>query len=137
MSGNKVREVFIGALAVLSVFVAQAARACEMPEGFHEYGTFGKKTVYLYHFPMFGSIHAYQVLIEADLSVAGKNVNDVFFSTKAANPNTLFVTSPAKVSDGSPDYWVLPDYTKKGAVFNARLHYRVAGVAGKDEILFD
>ena len=105
-----------------------------MPEGFHEYGTFGKKTVYLYHFPMFGSIHAYQVLVEADLSVGGKKVNDVFFAAKKANPEVTFVTSPAKVTDGSPDYWVLPDYSKPGAVFNARIHYRISG---KDVNLFD
>jgi hypothetical protein len=51
------------ALFLLLVPRAQAQACPDMPEGFHEWGAFGERSVYLYHFPMFGSIHSYQVLV--------------------------------------------------------------------------
>ena len=36
----------------------------QVPAGFHEFELFGNETLYLSHYPMFGSIHSYQVLLE-------------------------------------------------------------------------
>ncbi|MGZ3687646.1 MAG: hypothetical protein ACXWP5_00490 [Bdellovibrionota bacterium] len=113
------------------------AHSCEgMPEGFHEWAAFGHKTVYLYHFPMFGSIHSYQVLVSAELKVEGKSADDQFFALQKANPQAALVISPAKAGDGEPDYWVLPEYSHVGASFLAKLHFHDEA-SKKDVVLLD
>ena len=38
--------------------------------GYHEFEMFGTQSIYLSNYPMFGSIHAYQVLLEVTLKSA-------------------------------------------------------------------
>ena len=44
-----------------------------VPVGFHEFEMFGDSSVFLSHYPMFGSIHAYQVLLEVKLTGDGND----------------------------------------------------------------
>src|SRR5438128_190322 len=39
-----------------------------VPVGFHEFELVGERSIYLSHYPMFGSIHSYQVIFEASFS---------------------------------------------------------------------
>ena len=104
--------------------VTPQEHGCNMPEGFHEWGVFGEKTVYLTHYPMFGSIHSYQIVVEATFSENGKEADSLFFAAFKNNPKASFSISPSKSHDGSADYWILPEYAKAGAKFNARLHFQ-------------
>ncbi len=119
----------------LSNWASASPHSCaDMPEGFHEWGTFGEKTVYLYHFPMFGSVHSYQILMKAEVLKDGKKIDQQVFDFKKSHPGTVVVTSPSK-DDGEADYWSLPDYSRVGVEFQARIHYRDA--AKKDTTLVD
>ena len=113
----------------LSPFV----HACDIPEGFHEFVTFGDKSVFLSHYPMFGSIHSYQVVLKADFFIKDRNVNSEFIAIRNANPSAEFETSPVR-KKGENAYGVLPDYAKVGSTFEARIHYEAA--PGKDVSAF-
>jgi len=122
--------------AILAIFAFSISTviACDMPEGFHEFETFGENNIYLSHYPMFGSIHSYQIVLKADFMQGSTNVNSQFLSFRKNNPNISFSTSPIR-SDGSEQYAVLPDYAVVGATFVAHVHY-AAGKKQTDTDLF-
>ena len=116
-------KIFLSLILLFTGFAtASSTRACDMPEGFHEFVTFGEKSVFLSHYPMFGSIHSYQILLKVELSQNGQNINESFLALRKSKANAIFSTSPVR-SDGEEAYAVLPNYAKGGAHFVARIHY--------------
>src|SRR5713226_1431277 len=116
---------FFVCLAVISFGVAYAQSSQQndrVPAGYHEFEMFGEKSIYLSHYPMFGSIHSYQVILEVNLkSVDGSNPKELYLSNKQKNPKARYSVSP-ETSDGKPNYWVLPEVIKKGNSFRANIH---------------
>ncbi len=113
-------------LALISFSVAYAQgsqRNDRVPVGFHEFEMFGEKSIYLSHYPMFGSIHSYQVILEVNLkSTDGSNPKELYLKHKQLFPEARYSVSPEKTSDGEPDYFVLPEVIKKGNSFRANIH---------------
>ncbi len=99
-----------------------------VPAGFHEFEMFGDTSVFLSHYPMFGSIHAYQVLLEVRLSGQGNDPRQRYLDHKKKNPSARYSLSPETPSGGN-DYWVLPEVVKKGGTFRANIHW--ANTAGR------
>jgi hypothetical protein len=116
---------FFVSLAVISFWVPYAQSSQQndrVPVGFHEFEMFGEKSIYLSHYPMFGSIHSYQVILEVSLkSTDGTNPKELYLSNKQKNPKARYSVSP-ETSDGQPDYWVLPEVIKEGNSFRANIH---------------
>ena len=89
----------------------------KVPVGFHEFEIFGDKAIYLSHYPMFGSIHSYQVLVEVTLKSSGTDdPKQLYLAHKQKNPDARYSVSPAN-SSGEPDYWVLPEVIQVGNRF--------------------
>jgi hypothetical protein len=118
-------------LALISFWVAYAQGPQQndrVPVGFHEFEMFGEKSIYLSHYPMFGSIHSYQVILEVNLkSSDGSNLKELYLNHKHKNPKASYSVSP-ETSAGDPEYWVLPEVIKKGNSFRANIH-----LAGKTD----
>src|SRR5204862_8262713 len=86
----------------------------QVPAGFHEFELFGNETLYLSHYPMFGSIHSYQVLLEVTLrGAAGTDVKKDYLALRKTNPAASYSVSPEKPG-GSDHYWILPEMVKAG-----------------------
>jgi len=116
---------FFVSLALISFWVAYAQGPQQndrVPVGFHEFEMFGEKSIYLSHYPMFGSIHSYQVILEVNLkSTNGTNPRELYLTNKQKNPKARYSLSP-ETPDGKSDYWVLPEVIKKGNSFRANIH---------------
>ena len=69
---------------------AAADKNLRVPVGFHEFEMFGDSAIYLSHYPMFGSIHAYQVLLEVKLTGDGNDPRQLYLSHKQKNPLTRY-----------------------------------------------
>ena len=96
----------------------------QVPAGFHEFELFGNETLYLSHYPMFGSIHSYQVLLEVTVrGAAGSNVKMDYLALRKSNPSASFSASP-ETADAADHYWVLPEMVKAGKSFQANLHWQ-------------
>jgi hypothetical protein len=96
----------------------------QVPAGFHEFELFGNETLYLSHYPMFGSIHSYQVLLEVTVrGTAGSDVKKDYLALRKSNPSASYSVSP-ETSGGSDHYWVLPEMVKAGKSFQANLHWQ-------------
>jgi hypothetical protein len=93
-----------------------------VPVGFHEFEMFGDTSVYLSHYPMFGSIHAYQVLLEVKLTGDKNDPRQLYLDHKRMNPAARYSLSP-ETSSGADDYWVLPEMIKGGKTFRANIHW--------------
>ena len=63
-----------------------ASRNDRVPVGFHEFEMFGDTSVFLSHYAMFGSIHAYQVLLEVKLTGHGNDPMRLYLDHKKKNP---------------------------------------------------
>jgi len=116
---------FLGfALISFSVAYAQGSqRNDRVPVGYHEFEMFGEKSIYLSHYPMFGSIHSYQVILEVSLTSSdGRNLKELYLNNKRKHPKASYSVSP-ETSDGEPDYWVLPEVIKKDNSFRANIHF--------------
>jgi len=84
---------------------------------------FGDKSIYLSHYPMFGSIHSYQSLVEVVLKSAGADdPKQLYLAHKQKNPTARYSVSPEN-SLGEPDYWVLPEVIQDGKSFRANIHW--------------
>ena len=119
--------VFVGWRGIVAQEpVTPADRNLQVPVGFHEFEMFGDTAVYLSHYPMFGSIHAYQVLLEVKLSGNGNDPRQLYLSHKQKNPETRYSLSPETV-EGDMHYWVMPDVIKKGKTFRANIHWQKTG----------
>ena len=130
MTYTKLAATVLG--LVLSCFRMTSGQALPMtmapndqvPAGFHEFELFGNETLYLSHYPMFGSIHSYQVLLEVTVrGAAGSDVKKDYPSIRKGNPSASFSVSPEKPG-GSDHYWVLPEMVKPGTSFQANLHWQ-------------
>lgn len=96
----------------------------QVPAGFHEFELFGNETLYLSHYPMFGSIHSYQILLEVTVrGAAGSDVKKDYLALRKSNPSASYSVSP-ETSAGSDHYWVLPETVKTGKSFQANLHWQ-------------
>jgi hypothetical protein len=93
-----------------------------VPVGFHEFELFGDTSVYLSHYPMFGSIHAYQVLLEVSLAGDGNDPKQLYLTHKQKHPTARYSLSP-ETADGQNHYWVLPEMIKKDQTFRANIHW--------------
>ena len=117
---------FLLSLAGVSFLAADAQSSPQndrVPAGYHEFEMFGGKSIYLSHYPMFGSIHSYQVILEVNLkSKDGVNPKELYLSNKQKNPRARYSVSP-ETPDGKPDYFVLPEVIKKGNSFRANIHF--------------
>ncbi|MGZ8362704.1 MAG: hypothetical protein ACXW3D_02485 [Caulobacteraceae bacterium] len=101
--------------------------ASDMPAAYHEFQVFGDKATYLSHYPMFASIHAYQVVAEAKLPPEARQALTAF---RAAHPGIGVSISPSIKSEAAVpqrDDWVLPAEIKPGRVFNADMHWVAEG----------
>ena len=88
-------------------------------EGTHNMLVVGEQTVYLSHLPMFqgfldqkqkafGSLHRYQVIVEATFSDASGDLTSVYTDDRKSHPSEKMYTI-------NPDFFVLPDLDPKGA----------------------
>ena len=96
------------------------------PAAFHEFAMFGRRRLYLSHYPMFHAVHAYQAIAEARLSRGGRDWTGAVLAELARHPKRLYTLSPAK--PGSPfnrrrDDWRLPGTFRRGKTFNADVHW--------------
>ena len=96
------------------------------PAAFHEFAMFGRKRLYLSHYPMFHAVHAYQALAEARLSLGGRDWTGALLDELARHPDRLYTLSPSKPR--SPitrrrDDWRLPDTFRARSTFNADVHW--------------
>lgn len=97
-----------------------------MPAAYHEFRVVGDGPVYLFHYPMFASIHAYQVIVEAKLGGA----ETALAAFRKTNPGVVVTVSPATRTEAAVperDDWVLPVEIKPGRTFNADLHWSPPG----------
>src|SRR5713226_7590564 len=89
---------FFVCLAVISFGVAYAQSSQQndrVPVGFHEFEMFGEKSIYLSHYPMFGSIHSYQVILEVNLkSTEGIDPKTIYLNHKKQFPKARYSLSP-------------------------------------------
>jgi hypothetical protein len=115
-------KIIVFLFALLSFAASTPVHACDMPQGFHEFETFGENSVYLHHYPMFGSVHSYQILLKVELLQDGKDVTREFLTLRKNKGGISFSTSPVR-STGDEAYAVLTDYAKPGVKFQARIHY--------------
>jgi hypothetical protein len=116
--------VVLGARTVVAQNPGRAVdKNLRVPVGFHEFEMFGDSSVYLSHYPMFGSIHAYQVLLEVTLTGEGNDPRQLYLSHKQKNPLTRYSLSP-ETPDGQMHYWVMPDVIKPGQKFRANIHWQ-------------
>ena len=93
-----------------------------VPVGYREFEMFGADSVYPSHYPMFGSIHAYQVLLEVKLTSSdGRDPRQLYLADKLAHPAHRYSLSP-ETSTGDPAYWVLPEVAQVGQSFRANIH---------------
>jgi hypothetical protein len=117
--------VFVNVLGITNAAGASQPESCAaVPVGFHEFEMFGEKSIYLSHYPMFGSIHAYQVLMEVELkSTAAEDPKQLYLAHKKKNPNARYSVSPENSSE-EPDYWVLPEVIQAGKSFRANIHWQ-------------
>jgi len=93
-----------------------------VPAGFHEFEMFGDTSVFLSHYPEFGSIHSYQLLLEVKLSGDGNDPRELYLDHKKKNPEARYTVSP-ETPNGENNYFVLPEMIKKGQKFRANIHY--------------
>src|SRR5262245_24773852 len=93
-----------------------------VPAGFHEFEMFGDTSVFLSHYPEFGSIHSYQLLLEVRLSADGNDPRQLYLDHKKKNPDARYTVSPEN-AEGKNHYFVLPDMIKKGQKFRANIHW--------------
>ena len=96
------------------------------PAAYHEFGMFGESRVYLSHYPMYHSIHAYQVILETKLLKGGRDWSPALRRDQKAHADRSYTLSPSR--KGSPVTrrradWSLPSYMKKGRAFNADVHW--------------
>jgi len=108
-----------------------------MPVGYHEFEMFGGDAVYISHYAMFSSLHAYQALARVTLAAPDHDAEARFLAHLAGHPGLHYTLSPyrATAAPHTPkdqDDWVLPDMMQEGRTFNADIHYRENG---KDVIL--
>ena len=120
--------MWLGVSSIGGVALAQApdpkmSNNERVPVGFHEFEMFGDTSVYLSHYPMFGSIHAYQVLLEVKLSGQGNDPRQLYLNHKQKNPAARYSLSP-ETADGGMHYWVMPEMIKKGKTFRANIHWQ-------------
>lgn len=126
-------RVFL-ALFILGSNLAAPALAADcggMPVGFHEFAIFGGgKHVFISHYPMFSSIHAYQVLLEVELSGDDHDAARKFLDHQAAHPELRYTFSPYRKTVPAADRvkdqddWVLPEKSRVGSSINGDIHYR-------------
>jgi hypothetical protein len=105
-------QTAVGALAAARVAFPfdAAAQAGEDPANTHNMLVVGEQTAFLSHLPMFDGLdkaktafrspHRYQLILEAAFSSQGKDVTDVYFKDRRANPGTRIYTL-------SPDEFVI------------------------------
>ena len=63
------------------------------PAAYHEFGMFGASSVFLSHYPMYHSIHAYQVILEAVLKPAEMAL---FTADRAKTKERLYTIEPER-----------------------------------------
>jgi hypothetical protein len=105
-----------------------------MPVGYHEFRFFGGDgRYYLSHFPMFSSIHAFQYVVEVELSgeakqaVAKDEREDVARKHRyQLSPYRKGSVSSVRAED--EEDWVLPDTLQSGKAINGDIFY----LEGKD-----
>ena len=96
------------------------------PAAFHEFAMFGRKRLYLSHYPMFHAVHAYQAIAEARLSRGGRDWTGAVLDELARHPNRLYTLSPSKRGSKFTrrrDDWRLPSTFRGGKTFNADVHW--------------
>jgi hypothetical protein len=71
--------------------MGDAAEAEDEPAG-HGMAMLGRKTVFLSHLPMFDSPHDYQVILEAQLTRAGADPQQVYFDDRQKHPDEPLYT---------------------------------------------
>ena len=126
-------RVFL-ALFILPFLLAVPASAADcgtMPVGFHEFAIFGGgKHIFISHYPMFSSVHAYQVLLEVELSGEDHDAARKFLDHQAAHPELRYTFSPYRKTVPAADRikdqddWVLPEKSRVGSSINGDIHYR-------------
>jgi len=125
--------VSLGIFLMLSLTNSRASACGSMPVGFHEFALFGTHSLFLSHYPMFSSIHAYQVIVEVGLKSDDHDVEARYLDHQAAHPSVHYTFSPyRKVTPATDrakdqDDWVLPDMMKVGNTFNGDIHYSEKG----------
>jgi hypothetical protein len=93
-----------------------------VPAGFHEFEMFGDTSVFLSHYPEFGSIHSYQLLLEVRLSGDGNDPRQLYLNDKKKHPEAHYTVSP-ETPNRKNDYFVLPEKIKEGQKFRANIHW--------------
>ena len=73
----------------------------------HNMALVGDRHVFLSHLPMFMAPHDAQVLLDAAFTKGGKNIDDIYFADRAANPTVRFYTV-------QPELFVLRELFQSG-----------------------
>ncbi len=120
-------DIWLGVCVISSVVIlaqdpSKGSSNERVPAGFHEFEMFGDTSVFLSHYPMFGSIHSYQLLLEVRLSGNGNDPRQLYLDHKKKNPAARYTVSP-ETPNGENHYWVLPEMIKKGQKFRANIHW--------------
>lgn len=125
--------IWLGACVISSgvIFAQDPSKGSSnerVPAGFHEFEMFGDTSVFLSHYPEFGSIHSYQLLLEVKLSGDGNDPRQLYLDHKKKNPEARYTVSP-ETPNGDNNYWVLPAMIKKGQKFRAKIHWDETDIA--------
>lgn len=101
--------------------------ASDMPAAYHEFQVFGEDRTYFSHYAMFSSIHAYQVVLEVELT---DEANAAVRAFRAGQPETGLSFSPSEPSDEVLPVrhdWVLPEETRPGRTITGDIHWVAEG----------
>jgi len=89
----------------------------------HNMAVVGQHRIFLSHLPMFMAPHDAQVILEAHFVKQGKNVDDVYFADRAANPTVRFYTL-------QPESFALQELFQGDATHPSRTHFRATVFRG-------
>jgi len=89
----------------------------------HNMAVIGEHQIFLSHLPMFMAPHDSQVILEAHFVNHGKNVDDVYFADRAANPTARFYTL-------QPEAFVLQELLQGDSTHPQRTHFRATVFRG-------
>ena len=120
-SGTSSKPSIHASAKVAGATAAERNHNAAMPAAYHEFQVFGEKTVYLSHYPMFASIHGYQVIVEATLSGDGIDATKTLHDYQHSHPDIGISLSPSQrnaLHVRQREDWVLPVEVVVGGRFN-------------------
>ena len=95
--------------------------------GAHNMLVVGEKALFMSHLPMFASEHRYQIILEAKLKQAGRDVTETYLQDRATHPQSkIYTVEPS-------DFFVLSRVIAKDGVAASRQSFDAAVFRGHIE----